>query len=100
MTVTHSAEFGTPHLIFEDFRAPGRLMNRRNVPPALVVAAPGSMMERVEHAKPGLPNSITCLPHAVNRREWEASLTWPGSPRSATLRCTIVLPLMLSAVTD
>jgi len=60
------ADLAAPRAVLEDLRPPGPGLNRRDVPPGLVVAGTVSMMERVEDAQPGSARSIENPQHVRN----------------------------------
>ena len=61
-----AADLATPRAVFEGLMQPGRLLNRRNVLPGLVVAWTVSMMQRIEDTKLRLSRSIQDLHHMRN----------------------------------
>jgi len=61
-----AADLAAPRPVFEGLSRPCRLVNWRNVLPALVVAWTVSTMQRVENAKRRLSRSIEDLHHMRN----------------------------------
>src|SRR5713101_2113685 len=60
------ADLATPRAVFKGLSEPGSLLDRRNVPPGLVVAWTVSMMQRIESAKLRFSRSIQNLQHMRN----------------------------------
>src|SRR5215510_5378203 len=61
-----AADLTAPRPVFEGLVRPGRLLDRRNVLPGLIVARAISMMQRIEDAKPRLSRRIEDLDHMSN----------------------------------
>src|SRR5207245_1753621 len=58
-----AADLAAPRPVFEDLMRPGCLLDRRDVPPTLVVAGAIATMQRIEDAQPRLPRRMQDLHH-------------------------------------
>src|SRR5262245_1544898 len=59
-------DFATPGAVFKCLTLPAPLLNRRDVPPSLVVARTVAMMQRIKDAQIRIPCGIQNLQHIRN----------------------------------